>query len=67
MNDYLRHEALDRTNLICNIIGQNLLEHPYVLNSKELNGMVYRALVLLETVYQQIGEEHLNEPRHTGN
>ena len=58
MNDYLRHEALDRTNLMCDMLCNNLLDHPYMLDNKDLRGMVMRAIVLLETVYQQIGEEH---------
>lgn len=63
MDDYSRHEALDRTNLMCDMILNNLLDHPYMLENKDLRGMVMRAIVLLETVYQQIGEEHLSDSK----
>lgn len=67
MNDYARHEALDRTRLICDLIIDNLLDHPYVVANSEYRAAVWSAVELLEVVYQQIGKEHLSEPEHTGN
>lgn len=67
MNDYLRHEALDRTHMISGMIEMFLLEHPYIKDDPVKTKIAEEAYGWLQDLYQQIGEEHLNEPEHTGN
>jgi len=59
IDDYHRHEALDRTHLLCNMIDSHLLSHPFIEARGDLHEQVQQAVAMLASVYQKIGEEHL--------
>lgn len=55
LDDYHRHEALDRANMLAQIVGEWLLDHPYVQQRPELVRMVSLAQSALADAYQLIG------------
>jgi hypothetical protein len=58
-SDYHRHEALDRASLLCDMIGNYLLDHQFIQADEGLRADVERALGILADVYQRIGAQHL--------
>jgi hypothetical protein len=60
IDDYHKHEALDRTLIIINMIDELLLGHSYFLERPELRDKAGTALETLMEVYQAIAKEHLD-------
>lgn len=58
-DDYDRHEALDRTWMIMQMVEQHLLEHPYIQADLMLTENIEHVCTTLMHVYQTIGKEHL--------
>ena len=59
IDDYHRHEALDRACMLAQTVILNLLQHPYIDAHPELGEKVGKAVELLYAVYNDIGREHL--------
>lgn len=59
LDDYHRHEALDRACMLAEILSSWLLQHPYIESKPKLGAKVGRAIKLLNKVYNEIGKEHL--------
>jgi hypothetical protein len=58
-DDYSRHEALDRTSIFCNMLGDQLLDHHYIQEHPKFRDKVEAAIALLAGLYQEIGAQHL--------
>ena len=52
------HELLDRTNLVVNMIEDNLLSHPSCALNPEWYALADQAADVLRSLYQRIGAEH---------
>jgi len=52
------HELLDRTNLLVNMIEDNLLSHPSCALNPEWYALADQAVDALRNLYQRIGGEH---------
>lgn len=59
IDDYSRHEALDRSFLLMDMIYQILVSHPYIQSQPKLQAHAEKAADQLNKVYQAIGREHL--------
>lgn len=59
MGDYDRHEALDRTSLLCDILGKHLMDHQFIQSRPDLLKDLEAAQSLIAGVYQRIGTDHL--------
>ena len=55
LDQFHYHEALDRTYVIGDIIGEQLTNHPVIQKHKDLKKKVKQAEKLLAEVYQLIG------------
>jgi hypothetical protein len=62
MDDYSRHEALDRASIFCNMLSDQLLDHHFIQEHPRFRGKVEAAIRLLAGLYQEIGAEHFSEP-----
>lgn len=62
IDDYSRHEALDRTSIFCNMLSNQLLDHHFIQSRPEFRMKVEAAVKQLFSVYQAIGAEHLSPP-----
>ena len=58
---YACHALLDRTAMLMTTLERYILEHPACLNNKEWFAMAYKAVDLLNELYQKIGGEHLEK------
>lgn len=58
-DDYHRHEALDRTNMLMEMVERYLLEHPYIQADTMLTETAEHVCSSLMHIYQAIGKEHL--------
>lgn len=58
-NEYLRHEALDRTSVVADMVETHLSEHEFIAANPKYASKIEAAHTLLREVYQAIGEEHL--------
>lgn len=58
-DEFHRHEALDRTSMIAQMVGIWLLEHPAIQQNAKVRKKIEKAANLLADAYQQIGESHL--------
>lgn len=52
-----RHELLDRTNLIGDLVEESLLNHPACINNPEWFALVSQAVESLRELYQRIGQD----------
>lgn len=59
LDQFHAHEALDRSNMLVEIIDQQLLTHPYIKADPKKVALVEKATKALFKLYQQIGYEHL--------
>jgi cell fate (sporulation/competence/biofilm development) regulator YmcA (YheA/YmcA/DUF963 family) len=59
IDDYLRHEALDRTSMLADMVERHLVEHPFIQSRPDLVAYVTSASEILQRVYQIIGQEHI--------
>lgn len=57
--DYYTHEALDRTNLIMDLIEEALSLHPAIIHNEAWELKVRAAHQELFELYQMIGAEHI--------
>ena len=57
LDEFSRHEALDRSSMILNIIDTHLLQHPVIKLDKELKEKVTKSAELLYEVYQELGSK----------
>lgn len=55
LDDYHRHEALDRANMLANMVATWLLEHDYIAAHPELTRKAAEAFEALSALYQEIG------------
>lgn len=55
LDDYHRHEALDRCHVINSMLCDYLLEHPFIAQNEWLRQRVGDAVSILGDVYQAIG------------
>ena len=53
------HELLDRTNLIGDLLEQQLLSHPACVANSEWYAQAAMAVAILRELYQQIGASHV--------
>jgi hypothetical protein len=53
------HELLDRTNLLANLIEENVLSHPSCALNAEWYALAEGALENLRELYQRVGAQHL--------
>lgn len=53
------HEALDRSSIITNLVGDWLLEHPSIVANAEWFRLADEAHTKLMDLYQAIGAKHL--------
>src|SRR5438045_6293374 len=53
------HELLDRTNLIADVLEQQVLSHPACVANFEWYAQAATAVALLRDLYQQIGASHV--------
>ena len=60
INDGHYHELLDRTNMICNIIDDHLINHPLATADEEIKFKLEYALGQLYDAYQLIGLKMVN-------
>lgn len=58
-DEFHRHEALDRTSMIAQMVGIWPLEHPAIQENTKVRRKIEKAANLLAEAYQQIGESHL--------
>lgn len=58
-DDYDRHEALDRSYMLMQMIEQHLLEHPYIQADPMLTETAEHICTSLMHIYQAIGRKHL--------
>lgn len=61
LDDYHRHEALDRSNMLANMVASWLMEHPYIESNPPLARKAEDAFDALYALYQAIGLGHLPE------
>jgi hypothetical protein len=59
IDDYHRHEALDRASMLAQNLSVWLLQHPYIDSQPHIRAKVVEAVNLLHDVYQEIAVEHL--------
>ncbi|MBT2300388.1 hypothetical protein J7E70_07910 [Variovorax paradoxus] len=59
IDDYHRHEALDRALMLAQTLNFWLLQHPYIDTKPELGEQIGKAVELLYAVYNEIGKGHL--------
>ena len=59
LDDYHRHEALDRSCILAQTVILNLLQHPYIDAHPKLGEKVGKAVELLYEVYNEIGREQV--------
>lgn len=57
IDEFSKHEALDRSAMILNIIDTHLLQHPVIKLDKELKEKVTKSAELLYEVYQELGSK----------
>lgn len=55
LDNYSRHEALDRAHLLASMVGDWLLSHPYIAADKKLKKRAKVAMRELAQLYQDIG------------
>jgi hypothetical protein len=55
------HELLDRTALMMHVLEEQVVEHPACFQRPEWFSLAYRAVGLLNQLYQEIGSEHLTK------
>jgi hypothetical protein len=55
------HELLDRTSVLMSNVDEYILGHPACVNNKEWFALAYKAVDLLNELYQKIGAEHLEK------
>lgn len=55
LDQFHRHEALDRASLVADERGDTLLDHPYLVAHPALRSEVEYAMRLISDVYQEIG------------
>jgi len=60
-DDYGRHEVLHVAALIRDLIDKELLEHDQIKNNEVWKGLTEATLTNLHTLYNAIGDEHLEE------
>ena len=53
------HELLDRTALLTDMLGRNVLAHPACIARPEWYALAEQAASALRQLYQQVGAEHL--------
>ena len=57
------HEAMDRTNILCENINDHLLQHPVCKLDKEISIKVELALDTLYEAYQIIGSRDIKNEK----
>lgn len=57
LDEFHYHEALDRMNLMCDIIEESVVHHPVIDKHGNLKKKVLKAQQLLSEVYQEIGSK----------
>jgi len=55
------HELLDRTNLVGDLLEQQILSHPACVANFEWYAQAAAAVALLRDLYQQIGASHAGD------
>lgn len=61
LDDYHRHEALDRACMLSQIVATWLIDHPYIEAHPDLSRKAATAFEALSDLYQAIGVRHLPE------
>ena len=55
------HELLDRTAQAADTVERYVLSHPACVQNKDWFALAEQAVTALQELYQQIGEEHMDE------
>ncbi|HEV7402941.1 MAG TPA: hypothetical protein VGO11_08450 [Chthoniobacteraceae bacterium] len=55
------HELLDRTALMMHVLEEQVAEHQACVQRPDWFSLAYRAVELLNQLYQEVGAEHLAE------
>lgn len=58
----LRHEALDRVHVLAEGLGQNVIDHPFLVSRPDLTVLADRAAEALADLYQAIGAATVGDP-----
>jgi len=61
LDPYLVHEALDRTNMLTEVLDTHLLAHPGVKAVPKAEKLIERAADLLGRAYQELGNAAVYE------
>ena len=61
LDEFHYHEALDRTNLICDILEQQILPHPVFEKHEDLKKEMEDAIGVLYKVYSKVGKKMADE------
>ena len=59
------HELLDRTAMTADQIDQYILSHPACIQNPAWTALAEEAISVLNTLYQQIGEVHVEDEAST--
>ena len=59
LDEFHAHEVLDRLHLICSMVDDFLLSHPYVTQNVEIEAAIIDAEANLTRAYQMVGEKTL--------
>lgn len=62
-DDYSTHEILHLTSVVARLIDTELAEHPAMKTHPQWLDRVYQISSELADLYQEIGEEHLSNPK----
>lgn len=57
LDSYHKHEALDRCHVVCSMIDDFLVNHPYVEQEPIIKAKIKLALKYLSEAYQMIGAD----------
>ena len=61
LDEFHYHEALDRTSMVCDILDQQVSEHPVFEKHPDLKKEIDKAIDALYTVYSKIAKKMINE------